>query len=114
MAVFVINGVTVEVRAPLTIEDVQLLHIHNLEDGTVLLSRHGDPVQALRFPVETELLTTAEKDALETELLATGPATISGDVFGTAISAHVRPQRLIAGPLDDQWRWVFEVEGVGA
>ena len=43
-----------------------------------------------------------------------GPLSVSGDVFGTSISAYVRPVRLRAGPLDDQWTWTFEVEEVGS
>ena len=114
MAVFVINGLPVEVRAPLSIEEIRLTNARRAESGVVRVSRHGDATEALSFPVTTTILTTSEKDALEDELLASGPATISGDIFPTAVSAYVRPTSLKAGPLDDMWTWFFEVEEVGS
>ena len=114
MAVFLINGLPVEVRAPLSIDEIRLTNARRAESGGVRLSRHGDATEALEFPVQTEILSTSEKDALEAELLASGPATISGDIFLTSFSAYVRPTSLKAGPLDDMWTWSFDVEEVGS
>lgn len=113
MAIFLLNGIEIQIKAPVSIEETVLTKIRRAESGGVRLSRHGDPTEARLIQVQTEIMSTSEKNAVEAELLASGPATISGDLFGTSRSAYVRPVGLRAGPLDDQWTWFFEVEEVG-
>jgi len=112
MAIFSINGLEVNLVAPLNLEEVVLEHIQRTESGKARIAKHGDSARVLRFQAQTDILTTAEKDDLEDELLASGPATIAGDIFPTSLSAYVWPTQLRAGPLSNQWTWFFEVEEV--
>ena len=114
MAVFTLNGIPVQVASPINIEQLILETQQVTEGSNIFSASHGDLVRALSFSVRTDFLTTIEKDVLEEELLATGPASIGGDLFGTAISAYVTPKQLSAGPLNNMWVWTFDVEEVGA
>ena len=113
MATLTINGTEIPVRAPANLETLILQAVQWLESGDFSAARHGDAVTALRWPVETELLTTVEKDALEAVLLTPGTVTVASDIAGSGIECVAVPKGLQAGPLDDQWRASFELIGVG-
>jgi len=114
MAIFTLNGITVPIVAPVNIEQLILETQQVTEGGNIRSASHGDLVRALSFPVQTDFLTTIEKDVLEEELLTAGLATIGGDLFGTSISAYVTPRQLSAGPLNNMWVWTFDVEEAGS
>lgn len=108
-----INGVAIQVASPVNIEDLVLEATRRTEGGGLRLARTGDTVRALKLPVQTELLTTVEKDLVEAELLKTSAAAVSADYLGSAVSCYLRPMALQPGPLDDQWVWYFEIEEIG-
>ena len=108
-----VNGLAIQVKSPLNIEDLVLEATQRTESGGLRLARTGDTVRALKLPIQTEILTTAEKDLVEVELLKVTAASVSADYLGSAVSCYLRPQSLQPGPLDDQWTWFFEIEEIG-
>ena len=110
---FILNGISVDIVAPLSIEDVVLETFQRTETGMLRLARQGDTLRALRVPIQTDYLTSAEKDTLEAEILAPGAATVGGDLFGASFPAYLIPTALVPGPLSDMWTWYFEVQEIG-
>jgi hypothetical protein len=114
MAQLTVNGVPVEIAAPVSIED-EVLENHDLtQSGLLSSARHGTPVRAFRVPIQTTIMTTTEKETLEAELLKTGTQSIGGDLFGSAIPCYVTPRVCVPGPLTNQWVWFFEIEEAGS
>jgi len=108
-----LNGVAIQVVAPVNIEDLVLEASQRVEGGGLRLARTGDTVRALKLSIKTDILTTVEKDLVEAELLKVTPASVSADYLGSGVACYLRPQVLQPGPLDDQWTWYFEMEEIG-
>ena len=102
-------------KAPLLIEDLVLEPMQATDDGgDVTTAAHGNTIRAIRIPVQTERLTTLEKDTLEAVLIAPGTVSVSGDRILSGTTCMAIPQGLQPGPLDDQWVLTFELLEVGA
>jgi hypothetical protein len=115
MPALVIGGTEVPVKAPLVIEDLVLEPLQRTDDdGNARTAAHGDTTRAVRIPVQTERLTTSEKDALEAVILAPGTVAVSGDRVPSGTVCVAIPQGLQPVPLADQWVLTFELLEVGA
>lgn len=108
MAWLVVDGTTVEVSVNdgSRVERVPVGQQRRAVDGTM---RESITTRKKRWPVETALLTSAERTTLLGKLEGTPPVSCSGDLLGGATNCHVAdiedaPIETLSGTL---WRIRF-------